>query len=246
MKGEVIGINTAINPSGQGIGFAIPIDTAKPLIPQLVKNGEVTRGYIGVKIQSLTPEIVKALEIEDSRGALVADVIAGGPADKAGIKSGDVILSFNGKAVKDSHELPALVASSPIGDKATVKVLRNGREEDFRLEVAKLGTDDRRAEGSNQPSSQGKWGLELQNIDPKMAQRFGLDGDRGVVVVNVKPGSPADKASMKRGDVILEVNRKGVESVEELKEAIDRGKDKESLLLLVHRDGTKLYVALNG
>ena len=115
MKGEVIGINTAIIPEGQGIGFAIPVNTAKPLIPQLEANGEVTRGYLGVNIQSITPDLSKALKMEQSKGALVAEVVPGGPADKAGIKAGDVIVSFDGKPVRDSHDLPAMVAATTIG-----------------------------------------------------------------------------------------------------------------------------------
>jgi serine protease Do len=245
MSGEVIGINTAINPSGQGIGFAIPIDTAKPLIPQLVKDGEVTRGYIGVNIQSLTPEVAKAFELKDSKGALVAGVVTGGPADKAGIMSGDVIVSFNGKAINDSHELPAIVASTPVGEQSSVTVLRDGRKKDFRLEVAKLPSDDQRAERPGRPA-QDKWGLELQNVDPQIARQLRLDVDRGVVVTDVKPGSPADKASMQNGDIILEVNRKGVSSVEEFRQKAADGGDKGSLLLLVQRGGSKLYVALAG
>lgn len=245
MKGEVIGINTAINAAGQGIGFAIPIDTAKPLIPQLIKDGGVTRGYIGVNIQPLTPEIVKALELEDSRGALISDVVPGGPAEKAGIKSGDVIISFNGKTVKDSQSLPTLVAATPVGEKATVTVLRDGREKNLRLEVSKLRTGADRAESREQPA-RGKWGLSLRNIDPRATQRFGLDADQAVVIAGVTPGSPADKAAMQRGDIILEVNRKPVKSVEEVEEKVAEAKGKDVLLLLVQRNGTKLHVALKG
>jgi len=246
MKGEVIGINTAINPSGQGIGFAIPIDTAKPLIPQLIKTGEVTRGYIGVNIQSLTPEIVAALELEVRKGALVADVIPGGPAEKAGIKSGDVIVSFDGKTVEDSHALPTLVAASPVGEKATLTILRDGRKKDIQVDIARLGTGDHRSERSSGEPSRGKWGLKLQDLDSQTARRFGLDSKNGVAVVDVKPGSPAAKASMRRGDIILEVDRKPVNTVEELQEKVEQAKSKDLLLLLVQRNGSKLLVALKG
>ena len=128
MKGEVIGINTAIMPEGQGIGFAIPINTAKTLIPQLEANGEVTRGYLGVNIQSIDPDLSRALKLEQSKGALVAEVVPGGPADKAGIKTGDVIVSFDGKHVHDSHDLPAMVAAATIGSEVPVAVVRNGKE----------------------------------------------------------------------------------------------------------------------
>ena len=123
MKGEVVGINTAIISGGQGIGFAIPVNTAKPLIPQLVEKGKVTRGYLGVNIQTITPELAAAMKLGETKGVLVADVIPGGPAEKAGIKRGDVIVAFEGKRVQDSHELPALVAATPVGKEVTVTVV---------------------------------------------------------------------------------------------------------------------------
>src|SRR5215475_9652671 len=126
MNGEVVGINTAIVASGQGIGFAIPIDLARPLIPQLVSTGEVTRGYLGVNIQSMTPDLAKALKLEERQGALVAEVVPGGPAAKAGIRQGDVIVGFTGESIKSSHDLPATVAKTPIGEEVTVTLHRDG------------------------------------------------------------------------------------------------------------------------
>ena len=129
LQGELVGINTAIIPNGKGIGFAIPVNTAKPLVPQLISTGAVARGYLGVNIQSITPELAKAMNLPDRKGALVADVVPGGPADQGGIKRGDVIITYNGKVVEDSHHLPALVAATPVNQEAAVTVLRNGQEQ---------------------------------------------------------------------------------------------------------------------
>src|SRR5208337_2972598 len=164
MKGEVIGINTAIMPEGQGIGFAIPINTAKSLIPQLEANGEVTRGYLGVNIQSIDPDLAKALKLEQSKGALVAEVVPGGPADKAGIKAGDVIVSFDGKSVHDSHDLPAMVAAAAIGRQVPITLVRNGKEIKIDTVVAKLESSGTKVAESKLPA-QGKWGLQLQDLN---------------------------------------------------------------------------------
>lgn len=245
MNGQVVGINTAIVPNGQGIGFAIPVNTAKPLIPQLVKNGKVTRGYIGVNIQSISPDIAKAMKLGNDKGALVADVISGGPADEAGIARGDVIVAFNGKTVKDSHDLPTMVAATPIGDKATVTVLRDGKEKEIRVKIAELPSDGTSVESSAKPA-EGKWGLQLQDLTPEIARQLGLETDHGVLIAGVQPGSPADDASIRQGDVILEVNRHPVKTAQEVKKEIDKAKDKNSLLLLVQRDQARMFVALSG
>ncbi|NLJ27885.1 MAG: DegQ family serine endoprotease [Deltaproteobacteria bacterium] len=243
MNGEVVGINTAILPNGQGIGFAIPINTAKPLIPQLVKNGEVTRGFIGVNIQSVTPELAQALNLNGHKGALVADITGGGPAEKAGIKRGDVIVSFNGKEVKDNHELPAMVAGTPVGDEATVVVLRDGKEKEFKLKIAKLPSDETDVNDSEK-TDRGKWGMMLRDVTPQVARQYGLKDGDGVLVVGVEPGSPAERASLQQGDIILEVNREPVKSADEAKEKITRASDKKSLLLLVKRGNASIFVAL--
>ncbi len=207
MRGEVVGINTAIIPHGQGIGFAIPINTAKPLIPQLVEKGTVTRGFLGVSIQSVTPDLAEALKISDGSGALVTDVIPDGPGHKAGIRRGDVIISFDGRMVRDSHDLPALVAPD------------------------------------TEPA-RGKWGLQLQDLTPDAARRFGMKGGDGAVVVEVQPGSSADKASIRRGDIILEVNRQPVGSAREAVDAITGSGSGNRLLLLVRAEQGSRYVVL--
>jgi len=245
MKGEVIGINTAIMPEGQGIGFAIPINTAKTLIPQLEANGEVTRGYLGVNIQSIDPDLSRALKLEQSKGALVAEVVPGGPADKARIKAGDVIVSFDGKPVHDSHDLPAMVAAATIGGEVPITLVRNGKEIKIAAVIAKLESGGSRLAESKLPA-QGKWGLQLQDINPEIARQLGLEDDHGVVVAGVQPGSPAYRASIQPGDVILEVNRQTVKSANDLKEKIAKAKDSDALLLLVKNAHGSRYVVLKG
>ena len=246
MKGEVVGINTAILPQGQGIGFAIPVNTAKPLIPQLVSKGEVTRGYLGVNIQSISPELAKALKLKETKGALVADVVEGSPAEKAGVRRGDVIVAYNGKAVEDSHNLPVMVAATPVGQAVTLTVLRDGKEQQLSMEVAKLPSDETKAkaEESAQPAG-GKLGLRLHNVNPELARQLGLKADRGVVVMGVEPGSPAEEAGIQTGDVILEVNRKPVTSINEVTEQVTKTGDGDQVLLLVQRDQAKLYVPVS-
>jgi len=243
MGGEVVGINTAIIPQGQGIGFAIPVNTAKPLIPQLVSDGEVTRGYLGVNIQSITPELAKALGVEKRDGALVADVTPGSPADSGGIQRSDIIIAYDGKDVKDHHVLPAMVAATPVNETVTVTVLRDGKQRKLSVKVGKLPSDSARLDKPSQPAT-GSWGLQLQDMNPMIGQQLGLQADQGVVVVGVEPGSPAHAAGIRQGDVIVEVNRHPVNSVDDVKENIGKSKEKDRLLLLVQRQGGKMYVPL--
>ncbi|MEJ2091621.1 MAG: DegQ family serine endoprotease [Syntrophobacterales bacterium] len=247
MNGEVVGINTAIIPQGQGIGFAIPVNTVKPLVPQLETKGEVTRGYLGVTIQTITPALAKALKLPDRKGALVSDVLANGPAAKAGIQRGDVIVSYNGKEVPDIHKLPTLVAATPVGHQATVTVLRNGEKLQLPVNVGQLPSEraDNAAlpEGAAQPARE-KWGLQLGDLNPEMAGKLHIQSDQGVAVVGVKSGSPAEDAGIQRGDIILEVNRQPISKVKDAVKKINGSKDKDHLLLLVQRGNSKVFVPL--
>jgi serine protease Do len=248
MKGEVVGINTAIISQGQGIGFAIPVNTVKPLVPQLETKGSVTRGYLGVTIQTITPALAKALKLQDQKGAIVADVTPNSPAAKAGMQRGDVIVAFNGKEVADNHDLPALVAGTPVGEQSTVTVLRNGQKMQLAIKVGQLPTEQTAAnahspEGAVQPAT-GKWGLQLQDLNPQLANQLNLEsGEKGVAVVGVKPGSQAEDAGLQKGDIILEVNQQPVTSVHEAIKKMD-GSQVKDLLLLVQRGHAKLFVPL--
>ncbi|MCU0572298.1 MAG: DegQ family serine endoprotease [Syntrophobacteraceae bacterium] len=243
MRGEVVGINTAIIPHGQGIGFAVPVNLAKQLVPQLVEHGEVTRGYIGVNIQAVTGDLARALKLQKPEGALVSDVVSGGPADKAGVEQGDVIISLNGKAVQSSQQLPSIVASTPVGDDVSMKIIRSGKERELQVKVGKLPSRNQGADPTDD-SAPSRWGMELQDLTPEMARRRGTE-QRGVLVVNVEPGSPADQASVRRGDIIVEVNRQAVHSVESLKGVMTDAAAQDTLLLLVERDRARLFVALS-
>lgn len=219
------------------------MNTAKPLIPQLVATGKITRGYLGVNIQTVTPDLAKALKMEGRQGALVSDVVSGSPAEKGGIKRGDIIVDYNGKEVNDSHELPALVAATPVNEEVSVTVLSDGKALQLPIVVAKLQSDETDIENSAH-ESKGKWGLQLQNLNDEMGQRFRLQADKGVVVVGVQPDSPAREAGIRQGDVIVEVNRQPVNSVTEVKQNIAKSGDKDNLLLLVQRQNGKFYVPL--
>jgi serine protease Do len=247
MNGEVVGINTAIISQGQGIGFAIPVNTVKPLVPQLETKGSVTRGYLGVTIQTITPALAKALKLQDQKGALVADITPDSPAAKAGVQRGDVIVAYNGKEVADNHDLPAMVAGTPVGEQSTVTVLRNGQKMQLAVKVAELPNEQTAGnattpEGSVQPA-QGKWGLQLQDLNPQLANQLNLESEKGVAVVGVKPGSQADEAGMQKGDIILEVNQQPVTSVHEAIKKMD-GPQAKDMLLLVQRGHAKLFVPL--
>ena len=246
LQGEVVGINTAIVAQGQGIGFAIPVNTVKPMIPELETKGKVTRGFLGVNIQAITPALAKSLGLPDEKGALVADVNPDTPAAKAGIQRGDVIVAFNGKEVPDSQSLPAMVAATPVGQEAAVTVKRQGQTLQLPVKIAELPSpraDNGEPAGTVQPAKE-KWGLQLRDLNPQIAAQLHLNSEQGVVVVGVKPGSPAAESGIHQGDVILEVNRQPVNSVTDLLSQINGTKDKAQLLLLVQRQNGKLFIPL--
>ena len=243
MNGEMVGINTAIIASGQGIGFAIPADLAKPLIPQLVTTGGVTRGYLGVSIQSVTPELAKAMKLDERQGALVSEVVSGSPAAKTGIRQGDVIVGFNDEPIKDAHDLPAMVAKTPVGEHVTVTLRRDGKTQKVPVTIGKLPAEQATGEESSQ-AAPSQWGLQLQDVTPQMARQRGLTETTGVMVVGVQPGSPAERAGLQRGDIIREVNRQAVQSVQEVRDAIAKADNQDAIALLVKRNQGSVFVAM--
>jgi serine protease Do len=241
MQGEVVGINTAIIASGQGIGFAIPINMAKEIVPQLQKKGHVTRGLLGVGIQDVTPELAKSFGLKEKKGALVAGVTPGGPAEKAGLEPGDVIVEFDGRPVADSKELPRIVASTPVGKAVTVKVLRDGKSVERQVKVGEMEEETPETAKAQTHKS---LGIAVQDLTPRIAQELGLKGQTGVVVTEIEPGSAAAEAMLQAGDVIREVNRKPVRNAEEFVQRIGKAKGQESILLLVQRGNGTLFAAL--
>jgi serine protease Do len=247
LKGEVVGINTAIfSQSGGniGIGFATPIDLAESIITQLKNKGKVTRGWLGVAIQEVTPELAKSFGLKESTGALVADVTKDSPADKAGLQRGDVITKFNGTLVKDSRELPTLVAQRPVGEKVDLTVLRGGQEKSVTVTLGELSDTQARA-GQSEENTE-NWGLTVADLTADVARRFELEPEQqGVVIVDIEPGSPAELQGLQRGDLIEEVDRTPVKSVEDFKKAVTKAQGKDTLLLLVRRGEATTFFALN-
>ncbi len=236
LNGEVIGVNTAILAQGHGIGFAIPIDMAKTIVAQLKENGEVTRGWLGVSVQDLKGDLAQYYGVEDKGGVLVAEVVAGNPADKAGIKPKDIILKVNGEKVSSSRELTAKTAGLAVGDSARITVLRGEQELTLPVTVGRRAFTLASADAPRkEKGKESGYGLQITDLTPEIAGRLKLEAEKGVVVVGVAPGSKAEKAGIERGDLILEVNRRNVDSVSEFKSAIDRQKQSGSLDLLVKR-----------
>tara|TARA_B100000686_G_scaffold346038_1_gene431743 strand:+ start:172 stop:1611 length:1440 start_codon:yes stop_codon:yes gene_type:complete len=242
-SGEVVGINTAIisNFSGGnvGIGFATPINVAKAILSDLKNNGRVTRGWLGVMIQRLTPELADNFGIEHSNGALVGDVIPDSPASKSGIQRGDIIVSFNEKTVKDFNALPKLVATVRPGTTVPVKVIREGKNQNLDVTIDLL------EEKALKTASLGdSLGLQVQELTPELANSMGLEETEGVLVTEVERDKSGAESGVKRGDVVLEVNRKAVRSPAEYQKEIGKAKKNDAVLLLVRRGNSSIYIAV--
>ncbi len=257
MKGEVVGINTAIvSPQiGQGIGFAVPISLAKQLLPQLEKGSKIARGYLGVTVGDLTPELARGFGLgENVKGAVVQDVVASAPAAKAGVKAGDVVTAVNGKPVEDRGQLTKTVASITPGGKATLSILRKGKKQEITVTVGTRPDEEAlaRGEGSGDDgegavdapagAKGAKLGVRLQPLTPEMRRQMKLDADAGVLVAEVVPDGPAARAGIQRGDVILEVAQDAVAKPEEVAAAFGKAKPGDVVLLRVKRGSQSTFV----
>jgi serine protease Do len=241
LSGEVIGINTAINPRANTIGFTVPINMAKQILPQLKEHGRVTRGWLGVVIQGLTPELAESFDLENEHGALVSKVLPDGPASDAGIERGDVIVEYAGTPIEEWRELPRVVAATGVNETVDVVVVRNGKRKTMRVKVGAL-EEPQLARAEDDASNPAVFGLRAQNLTPEIAEQLGVENNGGVVVTEVQPGSPADEAGLRRGDIIVEVNRNEVKDLAELREQL-QASDK-SVLMLIRRDDATLYVPM--
>jgi serine protease Do len=243
MAGQVIGINTAIIAQAQGIGFAIPINMAKELLPQLEK-GKVVRGWLGVMIQDITPELAKSFGLKTSKGVIVSDVQTGSPAEKAGLQQGDVILQFNGKEVENAHMLSQMAAATSPNTQVKVGILRNGKAETLNLTV---GTMPEEA-GQKTPAPEEektKWGMAVQQLTPQLAEQLGLEpGSSGVVISGIQSGSPAEEAGLQPGDLITQINKVEIKNLNDYQQALKQVKKGENLLLLIKRGSGSFYVVL--
>ncbi|MCX8022002.1 MAG: DegQ family serine endoprotease [Syntrophorhabdaceae bacterium] len=242
LKGEVVGLNTAIVSGGQGIGFAIPINVAKEMLTQLKTKGKVVRGWLGVVIQRVTPEIAKGFGLKESEGALVSDVMEKSPAEKAGIKRGDVIVSFNGKRIKEMDTLPRLVGSTEVGKKVKVGIIREGKEIEVEVIVGELEEETQVI--ARKAETEKDYGLSVQNITPEIARHLNLKDTKGVIVTDVLPDSPAQYGDIRSGDIIKEINRKQIRNISDFKEAMKKANIKEGIVILIKRENTTFYTVL--
>jgi serine protease Do len=249
-RGEVIGINTAIFSRGGmgssgfniGIGFAIPINIAKGVIAQLHEKGHVTRGWLGVLIQAVTPDAADALGLDSPRGALVADVIEDSPAAKAGLQRRDVIVSYDGQEVEENDDLPQMVGRTVVGKSVPVTVIRDGKEVSISVEIAELKEAQVQTETEEKEASM--LGMSIQDITPDIAKGLDLKAMDGVVVTDVSPDSAADRAGIRRGDVILEVDSKPTNSSDDFRVATQEIPKNKPLLMLVRRGAHTLFFTL--
>ncbi len=241
MNGQVIGINTAIIAQGQGIGFAIPVNMAKELLPQL-KTGKVVRGWLGVMIQDVTPQLAESFGLKSAKGVLVSDVVKDSPAEKAGLKPGDVITRFDAKKIENAHKLSQAVAATAPSTQVKVDILRNGNAKTVSLTIGTMPSEEQPIIA---PKEETSWGMAVQEVTPQLAQQLGLEpGATGVVISDIKDGSPAAEAGLQPGDLISEVNRTAVKNLNDYQQALKQAKNGENLLLLVKRGSGALYVVL--
>ncbi|MGE5818530.1 MAG: DegQ family serine endoprotease [Deltaproteobacteria bacterium] len=245
--GEVVGVNSAIFSQGGGnigIGFAIPIDLAKKVADQLRKNGRVIRGWLGIRAQDVTPQTAASMGITRPAAemAVVTEVAENSPAAEAGIKTGDLIVELNGKPVPKSHELPSLIADTPPNQKVTLKIIHENKEQTLTVKIGELPDDN---DASQQLEAKDpEIGLRVQRITPEAARRLGLTSTKGVLVVEVQPGSPADQVGLQPADVIREVNQKPVNNVKDFERVARQGRRGDRILLLVQRGDNAVFFAL--
>ncbi len=243
LKGEVIGVNSAIvSQSGgfEGIGFAIPSNMALHIAKELIAHGKVQRGWLGVSVQDLTSQLAEAFHVNRTRGALIADVIKGGPAEKAGIKRGDIVISFQDRMIPDAGSLRNLVAITPPGKVVKIKVLRKGKSREFTIKIGNL--ED--ALKMRMSSLKDIMGIEVRPVTKKDVERYGLDSMQGVVIIWIDPDGPLGRAGFEINDMILEINGRAIHDVEDLINGLNstRRRRRVTLLALDHRTGRTGYV----
>lgn len=245
LDGEVVGINTAIfSRSGghMGVGFAIPSNLARLIADQLIEHGEVIRGYAGMVVQPLSQELAQSFGLPNRQGALVAEVVGGSPAEKAGLRSGDVIVSWDGQAVREPGDLRNRVSLTPPGKRVALTVVRDGKRDELSMAVERLEDQQQIAAAG---AALDQLGFAVQTLTSDLARQFGLRSAEGVVVTEVDPGSVAAAAGIRPGTVILQVNRRAVRTIEEFQELVDAAGAQRQILLLLSDQGRSRYVVLN-
>ncbi|MDO8990303.1 MAG: DegQ family serine endoprotease [Sideroxyarcus sp.] len=242
MRGEVIGMNSAIETKvGQfaGVGFAIPSNMIRLMLPTLIAGGQITRGMLGVSIQNVTRELAEQFELEGARGALITQVTKDSPAEKAGLKAGDAIVLFNGKAVDDTAQLRNFVAATAPGTKAAITAIRSGKEKDFTVTIGEMPPEALvpAVPGRMEKNQLAGLGLNVHSLNKELARQYDSIDDKGVLITDIAEGSPAAAAGLQPGDLIAEANRKPVSSVKELQTILDKSAD-QLLLLIKRREGS--------
>jgi serine protease Do len=253
LDGKVVGINTAIastTGSGAGVGFAIPIDMAKTVLDDLINEGSVTRGYLAILPQDITEDLAKALNVPENGGALVGSVTPGGPGDKGGLKRGDVITEFNGKKITNSTELRNEVAKMDPNKTANVTVIRDGKKKEMSVKVGERPADTAQNKTpSKQKQAPNKlqedFGLAVEDLSPADAHQLGYDNAKGALVVGVRGGSPADDAGFQKGDLIMEIDKRTVNSASDVDRVLSNVKGTKSVAVLVRRGDNTFYVPLS-
>ena len=245
--GEVVGVNSAIFSQGGGnigIGFAIPIDLAKKIADQLRKNGRVVRGWLGIRAQDVSPQLASSLNLIRPAVdmAVVTEVAENSPAAEAGVKSGDVILEFNGKPVPKSHEFPSVIADTPPGQKVSLKIIHEKKEQTIAVKIGELPEENDTSQKLE--SRDPEIGVRVQRITPEAARRLGMSSTKGVLVMEVQPGSPAEQIGLEPADVIREVNQRPVNNVSDFERAVRQGRRGDRILLLVQRGDNTVFFAL--
>ncbi|MGA1796835.1 MAG: DegQ family serine endoprotease [bacterium] len=241
IKGEVVGINTAIVAEGQGIGFAIPINMVKDVLEDLKTEGKIKRGWLGLMIQRVTPGLAESFGLKENKGALVAEVVEKGPADKAGVKRGDVIITFKGKEIREYTDLSRYAGLTRPGTKVTMELFRDGEKMEITVKLGEFGENGGVSMAEREEKAMG---MTVQDITEELAKAFDLGRTEGVLVTDVTPDSPAEKAGIQRGDVIIEVNRKKIAGARDFRKSL-KSASKGTVLFLIRRGENLLYVAIS-
>jgi serine protease Do len=243
LRGEVVGIDAAIfSQSGGniGIGFAIPINLVKQLLPQLESTGKVTRGWLGVSIQGVTPDLAASLGLDKPEGALVSSVAHDSPAGHAGIKAGDVVVEYDGKKINNANDLPFLVAGTPVDKTVSLQLFRDNKNMTLAVTIGKMNEEEVAAS----TTEEGDLGLTVEQITPDVAENLGLQSRHGVVVTAVAPNSLGDEAGLQPGDIIREINRKAIRDLSDYRKNIESAVQGKSVLFLVQRQDNTMFLAL--
>ena len=235
MQGQVVGINTAIIASGQGIGFAIPINLARGIVEQLKNKGEVTRGWLGVVISDINEDVAEYYGVQEKKGAMVMEVVKGDPADLAGIQANDIILEINDRKVETSRDLTTIVAGISVGEKVKILVLRNNKKQTFTVDIAKRPEENKMASKSHEKGREDDLGLRVTNLTPEIAQRLNLSPTEGVLVERIEPGGKAAEAGIQAGDVIKEINHHAIRSVQDYSSLVSKLKKNDAMQMFIWR-----------